>query len=100
MTKSDVPSKINAVEVGELSYIQIGSPTPVLSVEYAFANAETGDRFGRGSRNRSWSQKTLDALHSLLECVEQDLVADVFGETTTGSVVPSPRGTSGGVPSL
>lgn len=100
MTKAEGQCKIDAVEVGELSYMQIGSPTPILTVKYAYSNAETGDRFGFGHSNSGWSEETLQALARLAELVERDICGAVFREgATTGTVLALPDAT-GGIPSL
>lgn len=101
MTKADGPPRIDAVEVGELSFVTIGPPTPLLSVKYAYANAESGDRFGYGNMNQGWSEETLDLLSQLTASVERDIVRHAFGEgTTSSSVSPSPGNTIDGVPTL
>jgi hypothetical protein len=100
VTKAEGQCKIDSVEVGELTFVQLGSPTPVLSVKYAYSNSESGDRFGFGNRNTGWSEETLQALARLVELVERDVCSDVFHEgATTGSVL-APYDTTGGIPSL
>lgn len=101
MTKADGLSKIDAVEVGELSFTVIGPPTPVLAVKFAYANSATGDRFGYGNRNTGWSKETMDCLASLVGMVEADVCRQVFGDSaTTSSVQQGDATTSDGVPSL
>ena len=88
MTHSGGSCKINAVEVGELTVQIIGSPTPLLTVKFAYSNAETGDRFGSGTRNAGWSELTQKRLELLVAAIEQDVAAMVFeeGPTTSRSV--------------
>jgi hypothetical protein len=100
VTKSDGMCRIDAVEVGELSFVQIGTPTPTLSVKYAYANAESGERFGYGNRNSGWSEETLAALGHLLELVERDVCHPVFHEGTTTGTLTETTDTTGGIPSL
>jgi hypothetical protein len=85
VTRADGKSHINAVEVGELVFHGIGSPTQTLSVKYAYSNAETGDRYGFGTRNTGWSERTLELLDSLLSSVERDVCSAVFEEGPTTS---------------
>jgi hypothetical protein len=101
VTKAEGQSRIDAVEVGELSYVAIGSPTPTLAVKYAYTNAKSGDRFGYGNRNAGWSQETLDALARLVELIETDVITATFEEgATTSRGGLSDETTMGGVPSL
>lgn len=102
MTRTDGKCKVDAIEVGELSYIGIGSPTSLLSCKYAFANAETGQRFGAGNRNTDWSERTLGLLQSLLESMEQDILRDVFDEgvTTSGGIESELVPPADGIPTL
>lgn len=100
MTKGEGQSKVDAVEAGELNLVLIGLPAPVLSVKYAYANAESGTRYGYGNKNMDWSEETLQALARLVELVERDICASLFPQgATTGVVVASPD-TAGGIPSL
>lgn len=101
MTKSDGQCKVDAVEVGELTFVGIGSPTAVLSCKYALANAETGDRFGAGRRNTNWSERTMSLLQGLLESMERDILADLFERgATSGGVVEELLPTTDDIPSL
>lgn len=100
MTKSESQSKIDAVEAGELSLTLIGLPAPVLSVKYAYANSESGTRFGYGNKNMDWSEETLQALAHLVELVERDICAAVFQPGATTGAVVVPFDTAGGIPSL
>jgi hypothetical protein len=101
VTKSDGKCKIDGVEVGELTFVGIGSPTPVLSVKYAYVFAETGDRMGYSNRNLGWSERTLSLLNDLLLSVEEDVAREVFDlSTTTGGVLASTDPTTDSIPSL
>jgi hypothetical protein len=101
MTRADGQCRVDAVEVGELTYVGIGSPTAVLSCKYALSNATSGDRYGAGNRNTNWSERTLSLLQSLLDSMERDIVHDVFHEgATIGGVEDELSSTTEGVPSL
>jgi hypothetical protein len=83
VTKSDGRCKIDAVEVGELEFKALGPQPPVLSVRYAYANSQTGDRYGSSNRNQGWSEKTLNLLSALVESVELDVVRSLFNNSAT-----------------
>lgn len=101
MTKAEGTIKIDSVEVGELKFDAIHSPTPVLSAVYALTNSSTGDRFGSGNRNIGWSPKTMEALTALIAAVEHDVCADLFGDAATISGVEVVAGDPmDGIPSL
>jgi len=101
MIKAEGLSKINAVEVGELEYVAIGPPTPVLTVKFAYANAESGDRYGYSNRNSGWSGETLEKLAALVQSVESDIIKNMFEDgATTSSVTPQADTAVDGVPSL
>lgn len=101
MTKSDGMARINGVEVGELSFTIIGPSTPILAVKYAMTNVDEEVRFGYGHRNTGWSDRTMEALASLVECIEADVCLDLFagGTPTAGGATVDP-GTTDGVPTL
>jgi hypothetical protein len=88
MIKANGSCRIDGVEVGELSYISIGLPSPVLAVKYAYVNSTSGSRLGHGTRNTEWSETTQQRLQSLLQSIEQDIATAVFeqGTTTAGSI--------------
>jgi hypothetical protein len=101
MTRAEGTIKIDGVEVGELKFDSIHSPTPVLSVTYAFTNSKTGDRYGSGHRNVGWSPKTLEALSALVAAIETDVCTDLFEESATISgVAQAPPDPIDGIPSL
>jgi hypothetical protein len=101
VTKSDGRCKIDAVEVGELEFKALGPQPPVLSVRYAYANAQTGDRYGSSNRNQGWSERTLKILSSLVESVEADVARDLFNDSATiSSGVALDVTTTDSIPSL
>ena len=98
MTKGQGLSRINAIQIGEFTAELISFQS--LSAKYAFANAETGERFGAGNRNQ-WSPETLTRLAALIESMERDVCNEVFaGGTTTPSDTLSTDTTSDEIPSL
>lgn len=106
MMTSKSPSKIDSVEIGEVSINfftshETGSPSQgVMSAKYALVVSSEGIRMGSGNRN-IWSEATLEKLHALVKAMESDICLDVFGEGhTASSGVIETEGTADGVPGL
>lgn len=100
-TKAEGQIRINGVTVGEVSISLLG-PSVGMAVKYALCNVETGEKFGMGNRNQSWSEATLAKLSDLLACIEADVVDDVFVEPVITSGIVSDQNVypSDGVPGL
>lgn len=101
MIKANGKCRIDGLEVGELSYNGISSPTPVLTVKFAYVSYETGDRYGFGNRNVGWSEKTLELMKEFLTSVESDIAAEVFDlAPTTDGATGDGSTTTDSIPSL
>ncbi len=102
MTKSETPSLIDAIEIGEIKIGTLGGQFRALSMEakYALIISKTGTRLGAGSR-LDWSPDTQQKLISLLEAMEQDICEDVFGPAPSiGSGRQEDHPNEDGVPEL
>jgi hypothetical protein len=71
--------RFNGVAVGELSVDLLGPSIRVTGI-YAFTNVETGERFGRGTKEGGWSEQTMTAFLAFLAAAENDICHDVFEE--------------------
>jgi hypothetical protein len=99
--KSVGTPNIDAVEIGEVNVIVIGVPSPVISVKYALANAESGHRFGSGNMNTQWSLSTQEKFAAFVESLEADICGMVFNEAATTDGGPAVvEDTTDGIPSL
>lgn len=91
--------KINGVAIGEVSVNLLG-PSIQLSGTYALVNVDSGDRFGRGTKEGDWSKATMDHFLAFLGSMESDICTAVFDEGSE-PVEPVLVPTDGnGVPSL
>lgn len=106
MTKSDAPSQIDAVDVGEVKIDLTsgninGQPfkAMVVTVKYALVVTKTGERVGAGT-SASWSPETQEKVRELLVAMESDISTSVFGAAPTSSsggqsIDPNPDGVPG-----
>lgn len=88
MTKSEVPSLIDAVEIGNVGIeIAFGAALRHMNVtaKYALVVTKTGARVGAGTRT-AWGDETIKRLRELIESMELDISEEVFG------VAPSSNG--------
>jgi hypothetical protein len=84
VTKAEGQIRIDSIAVGEASINLLG-PNINLAAKYALCNISTGEKFGSGNRNQNWSDETLTKLAELVECIEKDIIQDVFVNATTVS---------------
>lgn len=107
MVKSEKPSLIDSVELGEatVNFIDYhnegkGPRAVTLNAKYALVISASGQRLGAGTRF-SWSEEVQEKLRVLLEAMERDICTDVFGEapTTAGARTENDHH-SDGVPGL
>ena len=104
MLKSEVPSQIDAVDIGEvaINFLQQsvqGFPGMIMSAKYALVISGTGTRLGAGNRT-VWSDATHMKLRELIASMESDICIDVFGVAPTGSGGSDDDPHSDGVPEL
>ncbi len=102
MTKSEIPSLIDSVEIGEMKVALVSSEFRALTMEakYALVISKSGVRLGAGTR-QEWSDETKKRLRELLDSMELDICEDVFGQSPTtgsGGATDDPHGD--GVPGL
>jgi hypothetical protein len=77
MMKGNGVPKFDGIAIGEVGINLLG-PSVHISAIYAFTNAASGDRFGRGSKDGTWSEETMKRFFSFLESLESDVCTDVF----------------------
>jgi hypothetical protein len=75
VTKAEGQIRIDSIAVGEASINLLGPNI----------NLAAGEKFGSGNRNQNWSDETLTKLAELVECIEKDIIQDVFVNATTVS---------------
>ncbi len=73
--------RINGVATGEVA-VSLLSPSIALRVTYSLCNVDSGEKFGRGTREGPWSEETIAALLHFLSCAETDICNDCFDEST------------------
>lgn len=95
MKLTDAPSRIVGVQLGEatLNFLQTGA-TPIRA-KFALLGKE-GDATGFVDITGPWSDKTLDALRTFMEVLEEEAVQRLFdgpaqaAETSQGEARPEP----------
>ena len=93
--------RINAVYIGEIQLDLLSYPDVHMSATVGYVDTGTGRRFGSFNKLGGWSQKTLQALNTFIEALEEDAANDVFVEGSTSHGGPEPEAaTSDGVPGL
>lgn len=107
MMKSAAPSKIDAVDIGEMK-IDFTSgqtlhgqmfPAMAVSAKYALVVSDGPVRVGAGTCT-SWSEATYTKVRELIASMEADICTSVFGEAPTsdgGALAndPNPDGVPG-----
>lgn len=84
MVRGSGATRFNGIAVGEVEINLLG-PSIHLKAIYAFVNVDSGERFGRGTKEGNWSQETIDRFLAFLQSAENDICNDVYetGPTTT-----------------
>ena len=77
MKLSTAKPKIAGIQLGEASLNLIRPDQPPLRAKYALL-AEEGDVCGFFEKANGWSEKTLAALQTLAECMEEDALGHIF----------------------
>jgi len=103
MTKLEPISKIDAVDIGEVTInlaMQGNFTMMIATAHYALVVTETGVRVGKGTVS-SWSPATQQKVKDLLAAMEGDICVEVFGkgpQPVEGAVQDTPN--SDGIPGL
>lgn len=107
MLKSEIPSKLDTVAVGEVQIDLKGGnfngqeiQFMDVSAKFVLVSSADGTRIGPGT-NHQWSATTRQKVQELVAAMEADICVAVFGQAPTssgGAVVDTPN--SDGVPAL
>lgn len=71
--------RIDAVNLGEIHLVMIGTPLVPLTAKFALRAESTGISYGAGTLS-SWSAATNQKLGELLSSMEEDILRAVFEE--------------------
>jgi len=99
VTKASGPCRIDGVEVLEVT-ADYTTAVPRISAKYAYTESASGERMGFGNRNQAWAAETLEAMETLLRCMERDIIGTVFREGTTDGGTSAQDTPTDGVPAL
>ena len=100
-TASGGPAAFDSVHVTEVHIETMKNMQGDVSISgtAVYVSSQTGLRYGSTTRN-VWSAKTLGAMQAMLDAMEEDVLAAVFGESPAGGVQTLPIDPTGGVPGL
>jgi len=93
MKLSRKPCRIVGVRAGEVSANLLAPAAASVSAKF-FLLGEDGQSYGSHTKERGWSEKTVEAFRNFIESMESDVVLAMFDDDSESTVTSPPSGLS------